>query len=102
MQMVQLSATRRSCIATMRISLVSFSTITLCAASQRVFIVVSIYFVIDSVRKLLDTPSCVCARARLCVRILPYTKNAEKQCCVSSSLFTPELQFTPSFCMMSV
>jgi hypothetical protein len=36
---------------------VSFDTITLCVASQRVFIVVSIYFVIDSVRKLLDTTS---------------------------------------------
>jgi hypothetical protein len=34
--------------------LVSFASITLCVASQRVFIV---YFVIDSVRKLLDTPS---------------------------------------------
>jgi hypothetical protein len=38
---------------------VSFATITLCVASQRVFIFV--YFVIDSVRKLLDTPHmCVC------------------------------------------
>jgi hypothetical protein len=36
---------------------VSFAAITLCVASQRVFIVVSVYFVIDSVRKLLDTPS---------------------------------------------
>jgi hypothetical protein len=35
---------------------VSFAAITLCVASQRVFIVV-IYFVTDSVRKLLDTPS---------------------------------------------
>jgi len=34
---------------------VSSAAITLCVASQRVFIVV--YFVIDSVRKLLDTPS---------------------------------------------
>jgi hypothetical protein len=33
----------------------SFVAITLCVASQRVFIVVSIYFFIDSVRKLLDT-----------------------------------------------
>jgi hypothetical protein len=32
---------------------VSFAAITLCVASQRVFIVV-VYFVIDSVRKLLD------------------------------------------------
>jgi len=36
---------------------VSFAAITLCVASQRVFSVVSIYFVVDSVRKLLDTPS---------------------------------------------
>jgi hypothetical protein len=35
---------------------VSFAAITLCVTSQRVFIVV-VYFVIDSVRKLLDTPS---------------------------------------------
>jgi uncharacterized protein HemY len=42
---------------------VSFAAITLCVASQRVFIVVVVvvvvvvvYFVIDSVRKLLDTP----------------------------------------------
>jgi hypothetical protein len=35
---------------------VSFAAITLCVASQRVFIVVAlVYFVIDSVRKLLDT-----------------------------------------------
>jgi hypothetical protein len=36
---------------------VSFAAITLCVASQRVFIVVSVYFVIDSVRKLLVTHS---------------------------------------------
>jgi uncharacterized membrane protein len=36
---------------------VSFAAITLCVASQQVFIFVSVYFVIDSVRKLLDTPS---------------------------------------------
>jgi hypothetical protein len=36
---------------------VSFAAITLCVGSQRVFIIVVIYFVIDSVRKLLDTPS---------------------------------------------
>jgi hypothetical protein len=38
---------------------VSFVAITLCVVSQRVFIVVSVYFVIDAVRKLLDTPSYV-------------------------------------------
>jgi hypothetical protein len=37
---------------------VSFAAITLCVASQRVFIFV-VYFVIDSVRKLLDTASYV-------------------------------------------
>jgi hypothetical protein len=54
LQMVQLSATGCSCITILWVSLVSFATITLCAASQQVFIVV--YFVINSVHKLLDTP----------------------------------------------
>jgi hypothetical protein len=36
---------------------VSFAAITLCVASQRVLIIVVVYFVIDSVRKLLVTPS---------------------------------------------
>jgi hypothetical protein len=56
LQMVQLSATRCGCIAILWVSLVSFAAITLCVASQRVFVVV-VCFVIDSVRKLLDTPS---------------------------------------------
>jgi hypothetical protein len=60
LQMVQLSATRCSCIAILSVSLVSFAAISLCVASQRVFIVVSVYFVIDSVRKLLNTPSYIC------------------------------------------
>jgi hypothetical protein len=34
---------------------VSFAAITVCVATQRVFI--AVYFVIDPVRKLLDTPS---------------------------------------------
>jgi hypothetical protein len=37
------------------VSLVSFAAITLYVASQRVFVVL-VYFIIDSVRKLLDTP----------------------------------------------
>jgi hypothetical protein len=56
LQMVQPSATRCSCIAILWVSLVSSASITLCVASQRVFIV-AIYFFIDWVRKLLDTPS---------------------------------------------
>jgi hypothetical protein len=43
---------------------VSFVAVTLCVASQRVFIVAVVYFVIDSVRKLLGTHSFV-----HCVRI---------------------------------
>jgi hypothetical protein len=33
---------------------VSFAAITLCVASQQVFIVIVVYFVIESVRKFLD------------------------------------------------
>jgi hypothetical protein len=56
LQMVQLSATRCIYVYVLWVSLVSFAAITLCVvASQRVFIVV--YFVKDSVRELLDTPS---------------------------------------------
>jgi hypothetical protein len=45
LQMVQLSATRCSYIAILWVILVSFAAITLCPASQRVFIVVVFYFV---------------------------------------------------------
>jgi hypothetical protein len=44
---------------------VTFATITLCVASQRVFIVI-VYFVIDSVRKLLDTYSLLASQDGLC------------------------------------
>jgi hypothetical protein len=56
LQMVQLSDTRCSCIAILWVSLVSFAAITVCVATQQVSIFVVVYFVIDSVRKLLDTP----------------------------------------------
>jgi len=57
MQMIQHSATRCSCIAIfVSQSRKSFAAITLCVASRRVFIVI-VYFVYDSVRKLLDTTS---------------------------------------------
>jgi hypothetical protein len=55
LQMVLLSDTRCSCIVILWVSLVSFATITLCIASQRVFIVV--YFVMTQSGKLLVTPS---------------------------------------------
>jgi hypothetical protein len=58
LQTVHFSPTRRVYVAILWISLVSSVAITLCVvAFQRVFIVVSAYFVIDSVRKLLDTPT---------------------------------------------
>jgi hypothetical protein len=56
LQMVQFSATRCTCIMISWVSLVSFATITLCVPSW-VFTV--IYFIINSVRKLLDTPSSI-------------------------------------------
>jgi hypothetical protein len=55
--MVKLSAITCSFIAISWVSLVSFAFITLCIASQRVIPKVSMYFFIDSVRKVLDTPS---------------------------------------------
>jgi hypothetical protein len=57
LQMVQLSATKCNCIAILWVSIVSFAAIILCVASQQVFIVVVVDFVMDSVPKLLDTPS---------------------------------------------
>jgi len=56
LQMMQLSAIRFNCIAILWVSLVSFAARILCVASQQVFIIVIIYFIIDSVQKLLDTP----------------------------------------------
>jgi hypothetical protein len=50
LQMVQLYATKCSCIIILWVSVVSFASITLCIASQCVFTVVC-YFVMESVRK---------------------------------------------------
>jgi hypothetical protein len=58
LQIALLSASKCRCIAILWVSLASFAPITLRVASQRVFFVV--YFFIDSVRKLLDTPSYNC------------------------------------------
>jgi len=54
---------------------VSYAAITLRVASQPVFIVVSLYFVNDSVRKLLDTPS-YCNK--LCLNFALQNTNASK------------------------
>jgi hypothetical protein len=48
-----------------------FTAITLCVVSQRVFIV-AVCFVIDSVRKLLDTPSYACNFVNKCALSLKY------------------------------
>jgi hypothetical protein len=56
LRMVQLSATRCSCIGILWVSLASFVAITLWRGQQRVLPKVNVYFVIGSVRKLLDTP----------------------------------------------
>jgi hypothetical protein len=66
LQMVQISGTKCNRIAILWVSLVSFAAIIFCVASQRVFIVVRVYFVIDSVRKLLDTPSYPCELQASC------------------------------------
>jgi hypothetical protein len=66
---------------------VSFAAITLYVSCQRVFIAVSVYFVIDSVRKLLDTPSypwwaaSTAYTAVILVTVLPVKWN--KRDCVS-------------------
>jgi hypothetical protein len=57
---------------------VSFAAITICVASQRVFIVASVYSVIDSVPKLLDTPSYVDKISYSCLnKDLEYLCNRE-------------------------
>jgi hypothetical protein len=75
LQMVQLSATVCSYIAILWVSLVSFAAITLRVASQRMFVVVSVYFVIDSVRKLLDTLS-YCRGVRMLGSMPPLPKTS--------------------------
>jgi len=57
LQVVQVSATRCSSIAILWVILVSFAAITICVASESAIPKVSVYFVIDAVRKRLDTPS---------------------------------------------
>jgi hypothetical protein len=49
---------------------VSFAVIIFRVASQRVFVVVSVYFVIESVRKCLDTPSY--AYVHVCMYVCMY------------------------------
>jgi hypothetical protein len=67
---------------------VSFAAITLCVASQRVFIVVVVvvvYFVIDSVRKLLDTPSYIVLKYWMDAHCSELTCNSTMQDVVKGS-----------------
>jgi hypothetical protein len=54
---------------------VSFAAITLCVASQRVFVVVSIYFFIGSVRKLLESPSYV----KICCTMITFSFTGREE-----------------------
>jgi hypothetical protein len=76
LEMIQLSTASCSCIDILWVSLVSYTAITLCVASQRVFIVVD-HFIIDSVQKLLVTPSYnlpkICKVHQLALLGHPYT-----------------------------
>jgi hypothetical protein len=105
LQMVQLSATRCSCIAILWVSLVSSAAITLCVASQRVFIIVVavVYFVIDSVRKLLDTPS-YCSRCLECLQMFKalgrVRVSIDTNVCIQVAVSTPpppSNQFDPIY-----
>jgi hypothetical protein len=67
---------------------VSFAAITLCVASERVFIVVSGHFVIDSVRKLLDTYSDIQRNVRIkeFVRVSRFISEIYEQSTKSNNL----------------
>jgi hypothetical protein len=57
---------------------VSFAAITLCIAFERVFIVVVLYFVIDSIRKLWLHPG-TSGRTLLCVFVLRCVVRGSRQ-----------------------
>jgi hypothetical protein len=97
--MIQLSATRCSCIAILWVSLVSFVAITLCVPSQWVITKVSVDFFIDSVRKLLDTPSYVCDKWT--PRPLRYVTQQNIQWGMCSPFVCSFLYFPPSCKYMS-
>jgi hypothetical protein len=65
------------------ISIVSFAAITLCVASQRVTPKVSVYFVIDSDRKLLNRPSYVFKKLSLVYNL----GNTGWRTCLRTKLF---------------
>jgi hypothetical protein len=72
LQMIELSATKCSCVAILWVGLVGFAAVTLC-----VFIV-DVYFFIDSVRKFLDIPSYCSGRTQMFGRTLPFPRSYRK------------------------
>jgi hypothetical protein len=102
LQMVQLSATRCSRIAILWVSLVSCAAITLCIAAQRVFVVVVVYFVIDSVRKLLDTPSytdtSLSERTQQSKGVLKWRSHAYEMCSLRFNILGVHLLWTQMYC----
>jgi hypothetical protein len=84
---------------------VSFTAITLYVASQQVFIVVSVYFVTYSVRKLLDTPPYVVSGNELddrCSIPSRYKDLFLRHHCIRTALRPPSLLLqgvTGAFCL---
>jgi hypothetical protein len=76
-QMVQLSATRGSCIAILWVSLVSFAAITLYVASQRVFVVVVVvYFIMTQSGNFWIHPRIKCDLLFSALRIIEYKRRS--------------------------
>jgi hypothetical protein len=100
LQMVQLSATRCSCIAILWVSLVSFATITVCVASQRVLLL----FISLSTQSgnfwIQPCKLCVLANKHRWKLNLPYNFWRGKRALVSSkyiSLYESEMNFYGRF-----
>jgi hypothetical protein len=68
---------------------VRFAAITFCVASQRVFIIIIvIYFVVDSVRKLLDTSSYIRVNVQFVAHILLYKMKLPKHLFATYTYFS--------------
>jgi hypothetical protein len=75
---------------------VSSAAINLCVASRRVFTVISVYFVIDSIRKLLDTPSYVPVCTLTAMTVLPTWITWVEYCFCDVSRSSPPYLITSS------
>jgi hypothetical protein len=100
LQMVQLFATKCSCISILWVSRVSFAIITLCVASQRVFMFVSVYFIMAQFGKLLDIPS-TCHLQWICSCTYQYLQLFILLSTWSSSLFPVLFLWRPVYIQSS-